>query len=66
MGTEKMSFDSKYIFSSMTEDDFNSRGHDDSKEEELASKAEENKTLDGYILGNSSTLFFSHLGQHQY
>ena len=56
-----MPFDSKHVFSSMTEDDFNSGENGDSKEEELTSKAEENGTLDGYILDNSSTLFFSSL-----
>ena len=57
MGTEKMSFDSKHVFSSVTEGDFNSGEDGDSKEEEPTSKAEENKTFGGYISGSSSALF---------
>ena len=66
IGTGRVSFDFKHVFSSVIKDNFNSEGDGNSKMEELASKAEENETLDGYILGNLSTLFFLHLGQHQY
>ena len=58
MGTERVSFDSKYVHLGVTKGDFSSEKDDDFKMEELTSRTEENETLSFYISGNSSALLF--------
>ena len=56
MGTERVSFDSKHVFSDVTKGNFRSEGGN-FKVEEPTSRAEENITFGGYISGSSSALF---------